>query len=1141
MKRLKILVVLLFVISLVASITASAVSADRYMSAQYGGNIYNAGTVNMSGGSIWGGVSEQGGNIYNAGRLIISGAAKVFDGLSRLFGGNVFNDTSAFFTNTGNIFFTDKEGSGIVTEDAGKCICGGLNGHLAGCDGAEQNWSMWTKTDSLPVDSGYYKLSNNVHIATYANANKSADIYLDLNGYTVTLADEGTRIYHVSQANTNVNITILDSVGTGKIDLGSGTGSGKLTALRDTGSGKKSFTIYGGTIDGFRLTGGANEGAVIRSLENATVNIHGGTVIGAGTSTKDGGAIYSKNKLIMTGGTVTGGSAVNGGNIMVASGEFNMTGGKIMNGYASGYGDNVYVDKANGATMTVAITGDSGFYLSDSNNNGIYPTVNIACDCRSNTDSHETGCNGTRYCTGFDFGIPTSDQVAVDALEYVRVNDVDNTYLTEVTSDGYYMVNALAPQFSIGGEINTENTSGVSVRFATDATDFCIRVNVTNAAVPMAHQHGMGVYGIDVYIGSGTDRYEYDCDTGQLMSSTTQILEIIDDLPSGNKEVQINLPLFAGVTSVEVGFKDGAKVAAPTERAYDDIVFYGSAVTQGNSASRPGTAYANILGLVLNANVRNLSYVDGGMGTVAAAQRIATLDGIGAFVMDYNDSNTVAGLEQTHYAFYQAIRLAHKDLPIILLTSPVYRASESTVQAQRTAIIQQTYDKAIADGDTNIYLISGEDYFPDNYADLYTENMVHANDLGMYNIAKTIYPVLKAMLDGTEIPEVKAPADTDFDAPVNSEQDLSMLNYVSIESIASSYQKGVLNGYNMISALAPQFAIGGCEHPNDNDGRLYRLDRSNMSNYSPKNATLAANTSGISIRFCTDASEIYVDLDAYNVKTTLSNGTCASSTYGIDVYVGTGTNRTLYAVVTGSETEEIGSDSGGRIIPINQVIALPEGYKEVMIELPLYAGARNVQIGFPDGAKVALPTERTYDDIVIYGPSIAQGASAGRPGLAYANIFGRMLNANVRNLGFSESALGEQVIAEYIANIDNISAFIMDYDHNNSTIGLQNTHYDFYKTVREAHKDIPIIILSRPVYLTEPNSDHHIRVGIIKDTYERALAEGDNNVYFIQGDDFFADDYPDLNSVDTVHPNDLGMYYTAKAVYPLLKQVLDAN
>ena len=64
---------------------------------------------------------------------------------------------------------------------------------------------------------------------------------------------------------------------------------------------------------------------------------------------------------------------------------------------------------------------------------------------------------------------------------------------------------------------------------------------------------------------------------------------------------------------------------------------------------------------------------------------------------------------------------------------------------------------------------------------------------------------------------------------------------------------------------------------------------------------------------------------------------------------------------------------------------------------------------------------------------------------------------------------------------------------------------------------------------------------IIKATYEQALAEGDANVYFIQGDDFYTDDYPDLNTVDSVHPNDLGMYYIAKTVYPLLKQVLDAN
>ncbi len=1162
MKRVKILVVLLFIISLVASITAGAVSADRQMSAQYGGSVYNAGTMNMSGGSIWGGVAEYGGNIYNTGKLTVSGAAKIFDGLSRVFGDNIFNAVGSVFSSVGEIFFTDKEGSGITNEVAGGCICGGLKGHLYGCDGTEKSWTYWSEKDSLPTDSGYWRLTSNVSIATYMNANHSADIYLDLNGYTVTLADEGTRIYHVSQANTNVNITILDSVGTGKIDLGSGTGDGMLTALRDTGSGKKTFTIYGGIIDGSKLTGGSNGGAVIRSLENATVNIHGGTIIGSEKYSSDGAVIYSKNNLVMTGGVVTGGCAVNGGNIAVVSGNFTMTGGKIMNGAASGYGDNVYVDKANGATMTVAISGDSGFSLTDSNNNGIYPTVNIACDCRSTTNSHATGCNGTRYCTGFDFGIPTDDPTVAD-LDYITVSKVDSKYITG-TDSTYTMISALSPMFEIGGiehpDDNSgryyrldyankstyssnnsslaEKTAGVTIRFATNASKMRLYIKLKNAPTNYSnHLNGRFICGVDVYAGSGTNR-DYVGVGGQLMTNAAEINEEIA-LPTGYKEVVINLPIYSGVEKVEIGLPSVGKIAAPAARAYDDIVFYGSSITMGLSAVRPGTSYVSMLGQALNANVRNLGFASGAKGEQSVAEHIAAMENISAFVLDYDhNADTTEDLAATHYNFYKTVRDAHPDIPIIMMSRPIFTTEVKESLQDRVNVIMDTYNCAKAAGDNNVYFINGDCYFPDDYPDLYTDDMTHPNTLGMYYMAKTVYPVLKAVLDGTAVPEVKEPTTYDFGVPTSDKTDLSKLDYVS----ASSISTGKENGYNMVSVLGPQFAIGGCEHPDDNNGRFYRLDYTNAAAYSQANRSLAANTSGINIRFCTDAAKIYIDLETYNNKLPVSAHMSGQGTWGIDVYVGTGTDKVLYKVASNSSTkQQVTGTDGLTTIPITTEITLPAGYKEVQINLPLYSGARNIKVGFPDGASVAYPTERAYDDIVVYGPSIAQGCAASRPGLSYSNILSLALNANVRNLGFSGSALGEQVIAEYIAGIDNISAFIMDYDHNNSTTGLQNTHYAFYKTVREAHPDIPIIILTRPVYKDEQTNDHHIRVGIIKDTYERALAEGDENVYFIQGDDFFTDDYADWNTVDSVHPDDLGMYNTAKTIYPLLKKVLDAN
>ncbi|MBQ7919166.1 MAG: hypothetical protein IJ324_04380 [Lachnospiraceae bacterium] len=73
------------------------------------------------------------------------------------------------------------------------------------------------------------------------------------------------------------------------------------------------------------------------------------------------------------------------------------------------------------------------------------------------------------------------------------------------------------------------------------------------------------------------------------------------------------------------------------------------------------------------------------------------------------------------------------------------------------------------------------------------------------------------------------------------------------------------------------------------------------------------------------------------------------------------------------------------------------------------------------------------------------------------------MDADFYNFGFSGSARGEMEFAEYIAALPEIGLFVYDYDHNAPTSGhLEQTHERFFQRVRQAHPDVPIIMLSRP-------------------------------------------------------------------------------
>lgn len=365
-----------------------------------------------------------------------------------------------------------------------------------------------------------------------------------------------------------------------------------------------------------------------------------------------------------------------------------------------------------------------------------------------------------------------------------------------------------------------------------------------------------------------------------------------------------------------------------------------------------------------------------------------------------------------------------------------------------------------------------------------------------------------------------------------SSQPVGEGEFTPVAEIDGEYVKERENGMVYVNVLAPQFAVSGIEHPSENAGEYYRLDASAKGTYSAANASLAVCTAGAQVRFRTDAAKIVIRITLRNPILNMHHFS-DRGVYGIDLYTGTGTDRDYLGAAMQTFADSTTYNE--------QTVTLPGRIQEITVNLPLYSGVSELVIGFPENAGVALPTDRATDaPIAFYGSSITQGGCVSRPGNMYSHILCRALNADCLNLGFSGSALGEQSVAEYLAGRD-ISAFVMDYDYNSeSAQTLRDTHYPFYKTVREAHPDIPIIFVTHPYY-TEPTSGDIARINVIRDTYERAMSEGDKNVYFVDSETFFPTEMRDLYAVDLLHPNDLGHFMMAKAIYPVLKNALFGN
>ena len=170
------------------------------------------------------------------------------------------------------------------------------------------------------------------------------------------------------------------------------------------------------------------------------------------------------------------------------------------------------------------------------------------------------------------------------------------------------------------------------------------------------------------------------------------------------------------------------------------VVFYGSSITQGACASRPGRAYEAMISRKYDLNYIGLGFSGACRAEKAIVEYMATLE-MSAFVSDYDhNAPTREHLAATHHYLYETIRQKHPKIPYFMITRPNFYYNEDCIG--RRDIIMQSYLDAIAAGDKNVYYIKG----PDLIEPVREYGLVdggHPNDSGFVSMASVIGAKLK--------------------------------------------------------------------------------------------------------------------------------------------------------------------------------------------------------------------------------------------------------------------------------------------------------------------------------------------------------------------------------------------------------------
>ena len=274
------------------------------------------------------------------------------------------------------------------------------------------------------------------------------------------------------------------------------------------------------------------------------------------------------------------------------------------------------------------------------------------------------------------------------------------------------------------------NTAGGRVRFVTDSKTIAISAFMGELGkmshFPYTGSIGFDIYADGVYAKTFVPPHNIEDHFESMFEFDTKKM----------RNITINFPLYSEVANLYIGLENGCECFEAEPYANSKpVVYYGSSITQGGCASRPGNSYQSVIERRFGIDYINLGFSGNAKAEDNMIDYIKNLD-MSVFVYDYDhNAPGVEHLQATHEKMFKAIRCAHPDIPIIMMSRPVHYPT--AVERIRRDIIETTYRNALLSGDKNVYFLDGK-MLTELCGNDGTVDGCHPTDFGFASMAKAV-------------------------------------------------------------------------------------------------------------------------------------------------------------------------------------------------------------------------------------------------------------------------------------------------------------------------------------------------------------------------------------------------------------------
>ena len=280
-------------------------------------------------------------------------------------------------------------------------------------------------------------------------------------------------------------------------------------------------------------------------------------------------------------------------------------------------------------------------------------------------------------------------------------------------------------------------SSGICYRFTTDADELTLRWSLSLAELSDSNLSGIGKSGIDIYAWTPEKGWRF-VNWRFIMPRnypTRQKGNFYTIKWKPGQPCWIYLPLYNGITDFAVGIAKGKTVTPLPPRASGvtkPVVFYGSSITQGACASRPGIAFTALAGRLGDFPVVNLGFSGNAHMEPEVGDMLADVDA-SCYVLDPLGNMWTGEVNARYEAFVRKLHAARPEVPIVL-AAVCWEVDRPSPRVRAAHAIYEKLKREDPREWRRLHWISEDELALDDGE--YTVDGCHPNDWGMMQMGR---------------------------------------------------------------------------------------------------------------------------------------------------------------------------------------------------------------------------------------------------------------------------------------------------------------------------------------------------------------------------------------------------------------------